>query len=157
MKKYKIDNNRTLVIEQSAIDELNKYQQGQQDSENGGILLGKVKKDDSEIIITNISHPSSQDQKGRFFFIRSKTAAQKTINKYWKTTNGVITYLGEWHSHPEKSPTPSLDDKNVLTESLKENFIHIDILFMIIVGNTGNLYVAMANKEDYKYTVLRQY
>ena len=33
-------------------------------------------------------------------------------NRIYNENNEIYAYVGEWHTHPEKYPTPSLIDKN---------------------------------------------
>ena len=30
----------------------------------------------------------------------------------WAASNGTVTYIGEWHTHPELTPNPSQIDLN---------------------------------------------
>lgn len=120
------------------------YKQTKKDqNESGGILLGKVYKD--LIIIDSISEPSNEDCSGRYYFVRNVQKAQRIIEEAWKESNGERIYLGEWHTHPEDTPTPSNDDKKLLSNMLKDSTMEIDFLFMVIIG-IKNPFVAVQQK-----------
>ena len=156
MRKYNVNKKCTLIIEDEAINKMMKYCQAPGMNESGGVLLGKVKRDFSQIRITDVSEPSCFDKSGRFYFIRNKESAQKIINRSWKKSNGEINYLGEWHTHPEPFPSPSFTDKRLLYKCIKENYYTFGCLFLIIVGSTGNLYVGYRNIDMKKIKELEK-
>lgn len=145
MHIYKINEKSILNIEDQAYEKLLSYRS--QDKENGGVLLGCVFSDYSQIFITDISVPSRHDKRGKYFFIRNKNNAQRIINANWHASNGSVNYLGEWHTHPEIFPTPSATDKKLIYDCLHKNKNVFDGLFLIIVGTTGHLYIGYQNKN----------
>ena len=76
--------------------------------EIGGLLLGYRK--GSDIQITNITHPHEEDEKSKFYFKRKAKGHQKQTTDLWKFSSNTIDWLGEWHTHPEKVPSPSRID-----------------------------------------------
>ncbi|MCQ4924954.1 Mov34/MPN/PAD-1 family protein [Tissierella carlieri] len=148
--RYIIDEKSTLTITEEAIVQINMYRQLPGKNESGGVLLGKIRKDLSEYIITDISNPTRFDRSGPCFFIRSRKSVQPIIDKLWNESKGEIIYLGEWHSHAEKNPGPSSIDNALLKKSFRENKVFGNILFMIIIGTTGEMYVGCYKKGDKK-------
>jgi integrative and conjugative element protein (TIGR02256 family) len=116
------------------------------DYEAGGILLGYVYKNYSEIIIATV--PNKYDSFGSNFFIRSKIGAQPQINKAWHRSNGTVIYLGEWHTHLEINPKPTIIDKNMIINSLKKTKMEIDFLYLIIVGLNNTFWVGVQTEKD---------
>ena len=155
--KYYIKNNKNLFIKESVKEKLKKFKQKKGMVENGGILLGKIKEDFSEYVITDISTPSIKDKQGPYNFIRSKEQAQIIINKKWRKSKGVINYLGEWHTHPEVKPTPSIIDIKLLNDCVKNNLMEYRELFMIIVGTEGHFYIGYQNNLMKKMKKLKEY
>lgn len=141
MKSYRIDENTVIKFEDEVLLKFNNYCQGKEMNESGGILLGKIKSDFSEYIITDISEPCEKDKCGRCYFLRNKENAQNIINHYWKTSGGEIMYLGEWHTHPETYPSPSFVDKSLIKKCSNEIENLQPYIFMVIVGDSGSLYV----------------
>ena len=123
---------KDLIIRKPVLENFNKYEQYSGRKESGGILLGKVYS--SYVSIERISTPSLCDRVGRYFFVRSKIPAQRTINRLWSNSNGSTIYLGEWHTHPETNPRPSPQDRAMISNCLQSTKMEIDFLFLVIIG-----------------------
>lgn len=128
-----------LVIQKNVAELFNKHEQKEGDSESGGILLGYVYPDYTEIC--EIVTPGNSDKFGKLFFIRSKQRAQKKINKAWKNSDGKKIYLGEWHTHSLLHPVPSTADKNMIKKQLLETEMEIKFLFLVIIGQKDTYWV----------------
>jgi len=101
--------------------------------EAGGVLLGRHLLDKSAIIVDQVTTPLPGDRRTRTSFYRSQKRHQKIIDQVWQASNGTCTYLGEWHTHPEPVPMPSMVDwrgwlKRLATDQFTEP------LFFVIVG-----------------------
>lgn len=137
--------NICLNIKKSVIDIFNKYEQKCLNNEAGGILLGTIYPE--YITIEKATTPSKLDQFDRLFYIRSKISAQRKINKNWKKSNGILIYLGEWHTHTSNKPAPSDQDKRMIYDALKYSKMEIDFLFLIIVGRKKSLWVGIQTQN----------
>ncbi len=104
--------------------------------EAGGILMGYYI-DDYSFYISDLSTPSENDKSSRFNFIRSFINAQIFIERFFKLSKGKKIYLGEWHTHPEKLPTPSFTDLQSFDNQLKKNVLNSKFIFMVILGTEG--------------------
>jgi integrative and conjugative element protein (TIGR02256 family) len=109
-------------------------QTGQNDSEAGGVLLGRLILDSSDVIIDVASRPHSEDKRSRFFFWRSNKPAQRRVIEAWQESSGTQNYLGEWHTHPEDVPTPSCVDIQNWKRLVKRSKFEQEFLLFIIVG-----------------------
>lgn len=137
---------KLVVFTNEVINTLNEYKQYKKDqNESGGILLGKIY--DKVIIIDQISTPSKDDESGRYHFSRNVQKAQKIIERSWEESNGCRIYLGEWHTHPENVPIPSIDDKILISNLVNKSDMEINYLFMVIIGREEP-YVAVFDKND---------
>lgn len=141
MRKFILNNELKFVIEDNALNDIYRYKPEDYKYENGGVLLGKYSKKNNTYIITNVSTTSSKDRKGRYFFIRRKKQAQIIIDKLWKDSKGEINYLGEWHTHDEKYPTPSWIDQKLVKQMINNKNIEIENVFMLILGRNKELYI----------------
>lgn len=136
-----------LVLHTQPQGILKKFSQfNRKDPEAGGILLGKIIND--EIHILKLSVPTSLDRASRTNFERSKVGAQIILDYEFYNSNGQMTYLGEWHTHPERFPTPSYTDLNMLKDQFKNNILHTDFILLIIKGTEG-LYLRLTDKDGY--------
>ncbi|MCE5364418.1 Mov34/MPN/PAD-1 family protein [Pseudomonas anguilliseptica] len=70
-----------------------------------GILLGHVRGMHLEIL--EATEPAPNDRRFKYFFERMIDGHQAISERRWRDSNGLIRYVGEWHTHPEDSPTPS--------------------------------------------------
>lgn len=142
-------------IDEKVIAEFKKYEQSVGRCEQGGILLGKYNPTDREYVITDITIPGSNDKQGPFFFVRDRIDAQEQINEYWNESDGIINYLGEWHTHPQEYPIPSHVDNALIRQVIDDGSVIWPEMLMIIVGikNTITLIVtekSIENRKQYK-------
>lgn len=84
-------------------------------SETGGILVGHHDMQRRILYVVD-ALPAPPDSEGRpVFFVRGSEGLQQRIRELEAMTAGALTYVGEWHSHPDGcSVLPSRDDANVL-------------------------------------------
>jgi integrative and conjugative element protein (TIGR02256 family) len=134
-----------LVIKHEALSDLYSFEQKSGADESGGILLGQVYP--NHVIVERITTPSILDRFGQFFFIRSRIAAQKVINKIWKRSDGEIIYLGEWHTHQETNPRPSDVDLKMIRDAVNNTIMEIDFLFLIIIGQNRTIWVGIQSRD----------
>ncbi|MCC7717339.1 Mov34/MPN/PAD-1 family protein [Janthinobacterium lividum] len=107
---WKVDDGGFLLLSPEVIKVFEKY--AQVDStmpESGGILLGYVRGQHLEII--EATEPTSADKRRMFFFLRRPQGHQEIARRQWDESQGLIRYLGEWHTHPENVPLPSCLDR----------------------------------------------
>ncbi|SEB74176.1 Mov34/MPN/PAD-1 family protein [Paenibacillus sp. GP183] len=136
---------KSLIFTPEVIKTFESYRQIElRQHEAGGILLGRVYEYE-KIIIEQISTPTSEDKSGRYFFDRSVQKAQRIVTEAWQESKGEIRYLGECHTHPEATPTPSSVDRKLIKGMLNDTKMDIDFLFLVIIG-MRDLYVASQRK-----------
>lgn len=112
------------------VNKLNEYIQNEDSSnEAGGLLIGYRREQHFEI--TDITIPYKKDKRSRFYFERNDKTHLKQLKAIRFLSFGRKTFLGEWHTHPEKIPTPSSLD---LTEWQKTIDANDEILLFLILG-----------------------
>lgn len=77
--------------------------------ESGGILMGTLNRGPI-ITVTDVSLPYPKDVRGKYRFKRVDPMHQSLMDRLWEESNYQKMYLGEWHTHLEKIPTPSRTD-----------------------------------------------
>lgn len=98
-----------VYLGQQPLDVFTRYiQEGMDSKEAGGILLGHVRGEHLEII--EATEPSFWDRRFRFLFERMPYFHHRLAMKRWTGSNGLVRYIGEWHTHPQNHPTPSSID-----------------------------------------------
>ena len=98
--KYNI-NDLKIIVNDKILDDIRKYYCLNTNYETGGILLGKFNKENRVVEITEV-HELKTNFFSRILYKRSGRKAQKIINRRWHETNGVINYIGEWHTHRKR-------------------------------------------------------
>jgi|SRR5690554_294971 len=125
--------NLSISLSKEVISIFKKYVQNDiKKPESGGIITGKVY--ENKIDVLNCSEPSHLDKRSRYNYNRSHKSAQIYINEKFEESEGKEIYLGEWHTHPEDIPKPSITDIKSFNKTLNKNKLNSDIHFMIIVG-----------------------
>lgn len=118
------------------------------DNERGGIILGKIQ--DNNIIINRLSVPTELDKSSRYNFERHRLSAQIIIDYEFHNSSKKITYLGEWHTHPEDNPSPSQTDLKMIQQQISSNIIHTDFLILMIQGRES-LYFGIKDKKQLNF------
>ena len=123
----------TILIDDNAMSQIVVQQNGNHKKERGGVILGSVT-NDFRIIVRNIPKATSDKKSLKYSCIRDRRVAQKIISDVFEKTDGIVTYLGEWHTHPIDAPTYSSQDKKTIKDQFLSNKITVDFLLMIIIG-----------------------
>jgi integrative and conjugative element protein (TIGR02256 family) len=98
-----------VVLSDGVIRILQRHRQsGLTTREAGGVLLGLRRGQHIEVV--EASAPSVFDERGRFSFVRKSAKHQKLARARWEQSNGTIDHVGEWHTHPQRHPSPSFLD-----------------------------------------------
>lgn len=102
-------------------------------TESGGIIAGQLNPAENQVIATDITEPCMKDKRTAFSFKRSESGHQEIMDRLWESSNNKKTYLGEWHTHNQKSPCPSyIDIRNWIRISRRRQ--NSRWLFFIIIG-----------------------
>jgi integrative and conjugative element protein (TIGR02256 family) len=101
-------------------------------AEAGGILLGRHILGTDDIIVDDVTTPMPGDRRSRFQFFRACRWHQEAIDRAWRGSSGTCTYLGEWHTHPELHPIPSLTDRLSWQQKLLVDRFAEPIFFAIV-------------------------
>ncbi|MGN4300695.1 Mov34/MPN/PAD-1 family protein [Bacillus cereus group sp. BCN31] len=151
---YNIGSNERLKISNGVLEGLKKYRQFDiEATEAGGVLLGRFLNDSNDVIIDSLTEPLEKDIRKRCYFKKHLEDHQKMVDKIWRDSKGTCNYLGEWHTHPEKHPTPSWHDKREWRKVLKNTKCDSKTLFFVIVG-TESIGVWIGSRTELKIEAL---
>jgi len=108
--EWSANQGRNLIYIRPSVIEVFQHhiQSGPSDLEGGGILLGYVRGSHLEII--EATEPTRFDRRFRMFFERMHNLHEQIAHKQWTESEGLIRYMGEWHTHPQDYPSPSGTD-----------------------------------------------
>lgn len=122
-----------LVIGCAAMTAMWSYRQIQpDDTEAGGVLLGRYIDGTDEIVVDAATTPQRGDRRTHSRFYRGRRTHQELIDAAWNESNGATTYLGEWHTHPESIPAPSIIDRAGWSKKLIFDVFSDALLFVIL-------------------------
>lgn len=108
------------------------FRQTHSEPEAGGILIGRRIQNSLDVIVDNVTIPGADDRRTRSSFFRSRRSHQRELDRAWRESGATSGYLGEWHSHPERQPHPSLIDYCGWARRLMDRVT--EPLFFVIVG-----------------------
>ncbi|MGE4069825.1 MAG: Mov34/MPN/PAD-1 family protein [Lysobacterales bacterium] len=102
--------NGKILVESGVLSALEPFRQYESSSpEAGGILLGFRR--GIHLHVVDLTTPQSCDTRSRMRFHRETEGHQQIALAHWSASGGYMDYLGEWHTHPERRPTPSMIDR----------------------------------------------
>lgn len=123
-----------LHLGPKALSALLQYRQlGPDDTEAGGVLLGRYLIGTCDVVVDQVTEPMPGDRRTRASFHRHHAGHQAAIDRAWTASGSRFAWLGEWHTHPELTPTPSPTDRRDWRRRLQRDVFE-ESLFFLIVG-----------------------
>lgn len=107
-KVYQRNNGGYVLFNSHTLELLHKFKQYSGKNEAGGILLGSYRDPHIEVVFATL--PGPDDIRRPFSFIRKCASHKREALKQWNESDKSITYIGEWHTHPQLIPQPSRTD-----------------------------------------------
>ena len=123
---------RCIILEDALLKQVSRYRQGLEDNEAGGVLLGS--RATHELRVELATEPGGDDRARHRSFERCPRRAQTLINEAWQKSEGRCNYLGEWHTHPEAHPKPSMQDRKMIRQMFRQAKPCPEVLLLLIVG-----------------------
>lgn len=136
-----------LKLSAEILKTLHSYRQDSKEkTEAGGIIIGKITYPDEHYVVEAITEPMESDTRTRFTFFRDAKLHQHAFDNLYKD-NEFLSYIGEWHTHPEDYPLPSITDVLNWKKLLREVDLDGDYMIFIIVG-IQEMRVWIGDKRD---------
>lgn len=104
------------------------------------------------IELVSITNQLPKDISNPFSFIRQDPKHCEIAHEQWKKSDGTITFIGEWHTHPSGLAAPSIIDKKNWQKITKHS--EMPMIFIIIAPNNWAIYMIYPHKYLYKQTRL---
>lgn len=89
-----------VFVSEPIIEQMRNIMRNKSPNETGGALLGSVFLYSKTIVITDIIDAPADSIETRTLFVLGVEGLEQKIKNTEKRTNGKVTYLGTWHSHP---------------------------------------------------------
>lgn len=124
------DSEQRLVVTPTVLNHLAKHQQSEgNSSEAGGQLFARFKGE--QIRVEHATGPRATDRRSRYGYIPDRRVEQEEID--WMHSRG-LHFIGDWHTHPERIPTPSASDVRSIREAVTRSKHHLNGVVMLIAG-----------------------
>ena len=151
MKTIKFTSKSLIInIDRKLVNELLSYRQKKDsDSETGGVLMGELYPNSNRIQITHIlvcKHTTNS----RYGLELNVECLQKQMNEIWEKSKGTITYLGDWHTHPEFNPKPSYVDYTTFVKNYYKSKFEQNLLLYIILGQEKEIWFKSFNGFQFR-------
>ncbi|MCZ7603146.1 MAG: ThiF family adenylyltransferase [Melioribacteraceae bacterium] len=138
----------TLVYDDIFIKKVKALRSNKLPNETGGVLIGSYDRFRKIIYVVDTIPSPSDSHEWPTVYVRGIKGLKKGINEYKSKTNGMLDYIGEWHSHPKGSPPlPSKDDIKAfewLTITMNESGL---ISLMLIVSDDYQFYFGKISRD----------
>jgi len=126
-----------VVFEPSVVNIMtSKAQLDHNTKERGGVLLGRLFPDENLIVVVDaIESPAISSGYTELYV--NNDIANKKMKQHWKESGGKITYIGDWHTHPEVIPFPSFIDRDTFKSTYRSSKIDQNFLLCVIIGTNA--------------------
>ncbi len=102
-----------VFISEPIIERMRNIMNNKSPNETGGALLGSVFMYSKTVVITDIIDAPPDSVETPSLFILGVEGLEQKIKNTEKRTNGKVTYLGTWHSHPHGGSASQTDKKTL--------------------------------------------
>jgi integrative and conjugative element protein (TIGR02256 family) len=124
------DSEQRLVLTPTALNHLANHQQSDRNSsEAGGQLFARFKGE--QIRVERATGPRAADRRSRYGYIPDRRGEQEEIDSMHSRG---LHFIGDWHTHPERIPTPSASDIRSIRQAVTESKHHLNGFILLIAG-----------------------
>ena len=135
--------NWTILYDDGFLQDVVAYRRDSVPNETGGIVFGIVDQKDATITLVKACHAPENSESTTSSFSRGAYDSEEILEDCHNRTAGVVSYVGEWHSHPPNcGALPSGHDigqLNFLSCSLQVE--GMPALMMIISDDSVGYYI----------------
>ena len=103
--------------------------------ETGGILMGYRAKDSNEPVITDLVGPGPKAKHERENFSPDYDFQCSEVARIYEASGRIITYLGDWHTHPNGSGAMSGKDRRTLYSIAGDSSLRAPVPLMLILAS----------------------
>jgi len=111
--------------------------------------MGYILREKEEVIITEFVGPGPAAKHKHNSFVPDYIWQNEECGKIYDQTNGLITYIGDWHTHPDNLTDLSQLDINALCKISEHKEANCVNPIMLIMGNHKCTVVDVYQLLDY--------
>lgn len=130
----------SLEIKDELLKKMRKHGKEHYPNEYGGLLVGRYSDDLKSVLIEQTVLPK-EFKSSRFKFERGVRGLKKVLHDFFKQTPS-LSYVGEWHTHPDGTSVPSITDVAALRMIAQHDEVFIENPVLLIIG---------MNEESYEF------
>ena len=143
--------NLTIIVSDEIELELKKLIQ-HDGLERAGCIMGRLYQKSNKLKITHILEAEYKTRNTHYVETK-ENKLNKEVAKIWKESRGYITYIGDWHTHPEDVPIPSDLDIETSHKKFKEGAFDQNVLIDIIIGREENFIKSFDGQNFYNINI----
>ncbi len=115
------EHSRSSSLADKLVEELHRSRCEKLPNETGGVLIGSHDLEHLTIhLVTRVPSPSDSTE-WPTLYIRGARDLSRRVRSHERATDGMLGYVGEWHSHPVgRDSSPSRLDRRALDNLAKE-------------------------------------
>lgn len=134
----------TITYDASFLDKIDGLRKRKLPKETGGILIGAYDMQRKKVFLSDTIIPTDNSEYPTFFY-RGIGGLKGELERIRKTTSNMLTYVGEWHSHPKGcSIMPSIDDMKLLAWLSNNMSVEGLPALMLILGDENAFTICFA-------------
>lgn len=138
-----------IILSEDVVAMLLKHRQVKlRDNEAGGQLFARF--EGCNTIIVEATGPKQSDKSKRYWFEPNRSLQRQEIKA--KHNDGKH-FVGDWHTHPQSVPSPSLDDLESIADCFRKSRHELIAFLLIIVGTAEppeGILVCLVDKQGVK-------
>lgn len=124
------ESNFSITLADNVLDHFERYRQLRYwDKEAGGQLFARF--EGNHTLIQEVTGPRPNDKRSRHSYRPDRLAEQREIQEMFDKN---FHYVGDWHTHPSASPSPSDTDVLNISSCVARSEHELNGFLMIIVG-----------------------
>jgi integrative and conjugative element protein (TIGR02256 family) len=138
-----------IQFDAAVLDRLEELRQSKLPNETGGILLGSFDTEHKVCSIVQVVPSPKDSSEWPTSYIRGSAGLQAAVENAENSTLSQITYVGEWHSHPDNCAVlPSTDDLQAY--HWLTGYMHAEGLpsIMLIIGQNNRFCIVTAEPDE---------
>jgi len=141
------NSSQRLLFEKNVLDHFAFHRQTpQKPNEAGGQLFAIFEND--IIRVVSATGPRAKDKRGPSSYVPDRRAERKEIKSNFAKG---LHFVGDWHTHPERVPTPSAIDTQNMQDCFRRSTHGLNFFVLAIVGDeaaTLNLSISLCNAQQ---------
>lgn len=138
-------NNWEVIWDDGFLRKITAFRSDSLPNETGGVIFGIVDQKDKTITLVNACPAPENSESTPSSFTRGAYESESILDDCKNRTAGIVTYVGEWHSHPPScGALPSVDDIGQLSFLSTELQVEgLPALMVIVSENAIGFYFNM--------------